>query len=121
MNLEQDYAVSGNNSTELPFSRHNIIYTYSGITLGTIIFAIGQTMFFMFFLTKAAINLHNQTFDRLIKATMQFFNNNPSGRILNRFSEDIGIVDDYIPHIIFDVLSVSITKLIKKNSFSNRN
>ncbi|XP_045472447.1 probable multidrug resistance-associated protein lethal(2)03659 [Harmonia axyridis] len=112
VNLEQDFARSNHtNTTELPFSRDKIIYSYSGITLGTIIFAISQTMFFMAFLTKAATNLHNQTFTRVINATMQFFNANPSGRILNRFSEDIGIVDDYIPHVVFDVLSIALLSL----------
>ncbi|KAK9889087.1 hypothetical protein WA026_004359 [Henosepilachna vigintioctopunctata] len=109
VNIEQDFASSNSsNSTELPFSRTNIIYIYSAITLGTIVFALAQTTFFMGFLTKASTNLHNTTFNRLIKATMQFFNLNPSGRILNRFSEDIGIVDEYISHILYDVITIAL-------------
>lgn len=43
----------------------------------------------------------------MIKATMKFFNNNPSGRILNRFSKDIGAIDEYLPSVIADVVDVS--------------
>ncbi|KAK9869790.1 hypothetical protein WA026_003522 [Henosepilachna vigintioctopunctata] len=62
----------------------------------------------MGFLIKASRNLHNSTFNKLITATMQFFNINPSGRILNRFSEDIGIVDEYIPLILYDVITIGL-------------
>lgn len=43
----------------------------------------------------------------MIKATMKFFNNNPSGRILNRFSKDLGAIDEYLPSVIGDVVDVS--------------
>ncbi|KAL3283208.1 hypothetical protein HHI36_006357 [Cryptolaemus montrouzieri] len=109
VNLEQDFKSSNHsNTTNLPFSRENIIYIYTGITVGTIIFALTQATFYMGFFMKAATNLHNTTFDRVIRATMNFFNLNPSGRILNRFSEDIGIVDEYIPHILYDVTTVGL-------------
>jgi len=34
---------------------------------------------------------------------LNFFNTVPSGRILNRFSNDIGVVDKVLPKVIFDV------------------
>lgn len=105
VNMEQDYTNQSGNINDT-FDRNTIIYTYSGITLGTIFFAIAHCTFFMSFFVTTSINLHNSTFNRVIQATMDFFNKNPSGRILNRFSEDIGVIDEYIPHIIYDVISV---------------
>lgn len=58
---------------------------------------------------RASINLHDTTFEKISRATMKFFNANPSGRILNRFSKDLGCIDEYIPPIMFDVIEVTLT------------
>lgn len=64
-------------------------------------------MFFDFCI-RASVELHNNMFTSISKATMRFFNTNPSGRILNRFSKDIGVIDETIPKGMIDVLQVSI-------------
>ena len=33
----------------------------------------------------------------ILKAPVLFYDTNPSGRIMNRFSKDIGIVDEFLP------------------------
>lgn len=40
------------------------------------------------------------------KASMYFFNTNPSGRILNRFSKDMGQVDEILPSVMMDVFQI---------------
>jgi len=37
---------------------------------------------------------------------MYFFNTNPSGRILNRFSKDMGQVDEILPAVMMDVIQI---------------
>lgn len=37
---------------------------------------------------------------------MNFFNTNPSGRILNRFSKDLGQVDEILPSVMMDVMQI---------------
>jgi ATP-binding cassette subfamily C (CFTR/MRP) protein 4 len=108
--LEQDFAERVlNNQTEVneTLDRASIIYTYSGIILGTIIFSVVHSLYFMLYFIIASINLHRYAFSSIIKATMRFYNNNPSGRILNRFSKDLGYIDEYIPPVLFDVIEVS--------------
>lgn len=39
---------------------------------------------------RASRNLHNTMFSGVTRANMYFFHTNPSGRILNRFSKDMG-------------------------------
>lgn len=51
-------------------------------------------------------------FRGVTRAKMLFFNNNPSGRILNRFARDIYNVDSLLPESMFEVFDVSITWLL---------
>lgn len=45
-------------------------------------------------------------FSNILAATMRFFDTNPSGRILNRFSKDMGIVDEILPRMYLDSIQV---------------
>ncbi|XP_018570688.1 probable multidrug resistance-associated protein lethal(2)03659 [Anoplophora glabripennis] len=114
VNLEQDFAerVANNLTTEnYTIPRDNIIYFYSAITLGTIIVAVVKSIYFMLFFTIASRNLHDFIFSRIIRATMRFYNLNPSGRILNRFSKDLGTIDEYIPSVMIDVIEIALLLL----------
>lgn len=55
---------------------------------------------------KASTYLHNLMFQGVTRATMYFFNTNPSGRILNRFSKDMGQVDEILPSVMIDVIQI---------------
>ncbi len=46
-------------------------------------------------------------FIKVLRAPMRFFDLNPVGRVMNRFSKDMGAVDDQVPQIMATVLSVS--------------
>lgn len=95
-----------------------IIYT-SIMVLGTICFLCRSFSFFRMCL-RISINLHDMIFRGITRAKMIFFNNNPSGRILNRFARDINNVDSLLPNILVDVLDVSwqfCSNFCKKNFF----
>ncbi|KAF7279579.1 hypothetical protein GWI33_006975 [Rhynchophorus ferrugineus] len=111
VNLEQSLAdrVNANLTSENDtIDRDQIIYIYSGLTLATIVVAIFKSIFFLIFLTVASRNLHDYIFSRIIQARMRFYNLNPSGRILNRFSKDIGLIDEYIPSVLVDVIEIAL-------------
>lgn len=55
---------------------------------------------------KASTYLHNRMYEGVTRATMYFFNTNPSGRILNRFSKDMGQVDEILPAVMIDVIQI---------------
>lgn len=42
---------------------------------------------------------------------MRFFNVNSSGRILNRFSKDLGAVDELLPVALIDCLQIGLSLL----------
>lgn len=58
---------------------------------------------------KASIKLHDTMFRCITRATMSFFNNNSSGRILNRFSKDMGSIDEALPGVMLDVMQIGLT------------
>ncbi|XP_026465652.1 probable multidrug resistance-associated protein lethal(2)03659 [Ctenocephalides felis] len=52
------------------------------------------------------MTLHDNMFVGLTRATMRFFYKNASGRILNRFSKDIGAIDTILPMAFMDCIFV---------------
>ena len=48
---------------------------------------------------QATTNMHYQMTRTVIRAKILFFDSNPSGRIISRFSKDLGILDYLIPMI----------------------
>ena len=51
---------------------------------------------------RASKNLHNSMFSSILSTHIRFFDLNPLGRIINRFSKDIGQIDDTIPQTCLD-------------------
>lgn len=107
VNKEEEITLQNSNDTMNGTMRNNIMYIYTALTLGNILISTTKTVYFMLFFIVASRNLHNFIFSRIIRATMTFYNNNPSGRILNRFSKDLGVIDEYLPSVIIDVIEVS--------------
>ncbi|XP_077339167.1 ATP-binding cassette sub-family C member 4 isoform X4 [Lithobates pipiens] len=79
---------------------------YAGLTVATIIFGILRSVLVFQVLVSAAQALHNQMFQSLLRAPVLFFDRNPIGRILNRFSKDIGHLDDLLPFTFLDFLQM---------------
>ena len=58
------------------------------------------------FLTGAK-NLHNTMVDRVVRSPPEFFDTNPVGRIINRFTSDVGVLDKSLPIPLEDVFTIS--------------
>ena len=74
--------------------------------------------FFVLMFYNAAQTMHNSMLVSILRSTMEFFEQTPSGRIINRFSKDIEAVEKNIPesfkslirclfHVLFTVLVIS--------------
>lgn len=77
------------------------------------IFVIGITRSVGFFgmAIRASQNMHDGMFKGLINAPMRFFDTNPSGRILNRFSKDMGATDELLPKALLDAGQIILNML----------
>jgi len=54
----------------------------------------------------ASQRLHDRMFQKVVRLPCRFFDTNPSGRVLNRFSKDIGFADDLMPQTFFDMCAI---------------
>jgi len=77
-----------------------------GLIIGQCCFAIILATFRAFLsygiFIKASKNLHDEMAKAVLRAKISFFDTNPIGRILNRFSADVGSNDDLLPQTLFD-------------------
>lgn len=55
---------------------------------------------------RASKVLHDKMFSGILNAPMRFFDLNPSGRILNRFSKDMGSIDEIMPRVMMDAVQI---------------
>ena len=52
-------------------------------------------------------NLHNSMFGKMLLTKLRFFHINPVGRVLNRFSQDMALVDGQLISSVAYVSAVS--------------
>lgn len=83
-------------------------YIYGAIIFLFFFAALSRSIVVFRFCASASQNLHDNMFKKLIATTMRFFNLNPSGRIMNRFSKDIGSTDEALPKAILDAAQVNL-------------
>ncbi|XP_075236312.1 ATP-binding cassette sub-family C member 4-like [Lycorma delicatula] len=76
----------------------------STLIAGVFIFGLTRTKIFCAICTSSSKELHNKMFNSVIRTPISFFNNNPSGRILNRFSKDLNMVDEWLPKYFMDFI-----------------
>uniref|UniRef100_A0A672ZR01 Cystic fibrosis transmembrane conductance regulator n=1 Tax=Sphaeramia orbicularis TaxID=375764 RepID=A0A672ZR01_9TELE len=79
---------------------------YAGLTAATIIFGFMRNLFLFNVLVRCAQALHNRMFNSILRTPVRFFDINPIGRILNRFSKDIGMLDSNMPWTFVDFIQV---------------
>jgi ATP-binding cassette subfamily C (CFTR/MRP) protein 4 len=104
VNLEQE-----RNDTDVgTLSSDSCLYLYSGLVVFLIIIALTCSLLFFRFCMITSTNLHNKMFTKIVRAPMRFFNTNPSGRILNRFSRDIGLIDESLPLSLMDTIEIAL-------------
>ena len=94
-----------------PLTRMQCIYIYSGLIVLTIIITLIRSWTFFWTCMRASMRLHDRMFRSISRATMRFFNTNTSGRVLNRFSKDMGGVDEMLPTLFMDSVQINLWML----------
>ncbi|KAM6971998.1 ATP-binding cassette sub-family C member 10 [Aplochiton taeniatus] len=73
---------------------------YGALAAANTVFTAARAFLFAYGGICAATVVHNRLLDRVLKATVTFFDTTPLGRVLNRFSSDLYTVDDSLPFIL---------------------
>ena len=71
--------------------------TYGCLVVGSFIFAILRACGFLSISLSCSERLHDKMVLAILQAPVLFFDSNPVGRILNRFSKDVGCMDEVLP------------------------
>lgn len=102
--MEDEIASSNSN---IVGKRHMFMTAYAILMTIAVVIYLYRTIGFFKFCLEIATSLHEQMFRGVTRAKMQFFHMNSSGRILNRFTKDMGCVDTSLPEVIADCANVS--------------
>ena len=127
--------ITRNNATNGTIGMHNTTcppwyYDYNNIgairLLALITFVSSLFVFirgfnFYYILLHASKRLHNKMLRRLVHTPVHFFDTNPSGRVLNRFSKDVGFMDEQLPtafyefwHLLSNITAIVIATCINQ-------
>mgnify|MGYP002623134508 CR=1 FL=1 len=74
------------------------------VALAIMIFYMLKNLIFYSFIMDGSHRLHDKMLRTVIRNPTSFFDTNPVGRVLNRFSNDVGVLDYYLPSISFQVV-----------------
>ncbi|KAK3921166.1 Multidrug resistance-associated protein 4 [Frankliniella fusca] len=100
--ITSDSSTSNSFFPYIELNTENCAYIYAGIVLATLLLCVIRSTVYYCLVLTISRRLHEFMFSAVIGAPMRFFDTNPSGRILNRFTKDMGSVDEILPKIILD-------------------
>ncbi|XP_060065902.1 ATP-binding cassette sub-family C member 5-like [Ylistrum balloti] len=86
------------------------IYIYT--TLAIVVLALLKGLILGLVMIRASAKLHSNALGRVMSAPMKYFDANPTGRILNRFSRDVEDADIFIPNLIDNLIQVMILIIV---------
>ncbi|XP_047534615.1 uncharacterized protein LOC125069235 [Vanessa atalanta] len=89
-----------------PLTTGLYLWIYGGAVLFIIIMTHVRITAFVVMAMRASQNLHDTMFKNLLTAVMRFFDTNPSGRVLNRFSKDMGAMDELLPRSMLETIQM---------------
>ena len=79
---------------------------YASLVSAAFISATIRVYVFFHVSLRSAENLHNKMVTGVLRAPVLFFDTNPTGRILNRFSKDTGCMDELLPQLLILVIQM---------------
>ncbi|XP_060582248.1 ATP-binding cassette sub-family C member 4-like isoform X3 [Ruditapes philippinarum] len=95
---------NGTNITIPEVDTHFNVAVFSGLIASVFLLGLLRALMFFKVAVDASQALHNTMFAAILRSHIGFFDTNPVGRILNRFSKDVGHMDDILPITFFDFI-----------------
>ncbi|KAI8901223.1 P-loop containing nucleoside triphosphate hydrolase protein [Globomyces pollinis-pini] len=94
-------------STQSPTEQGNPLYKTVVLVLLAFVMLFGTFRVTVYFLmcVSASQALFEKMLSAVFRSPMLFFQSNPQGRIMNRFSRDMALVDEMLPAAFFDTIA----------------
>ena len=108
-------------------NRQRMIYVLPILIIAATVLFIVNTTLYWFLAKKASISIHKLLLSKIVNSSIEFFNSHFAGNILNRFSEDMLYLDEFVPRTFYDMLRVSwlhrykLTLYVPEHCSNNRN
>ncbi|XP_023231554.1 multidrug resistance-associated protein 4-like [Centruroides sculpturatus] len=80
------------------------LYVYLGLIFGLITFSLISAALYVELCTKSSNNLHRRMLRCVVRTPVSFLDNNSIGEVLNRFSRDVGSIDQQLPMTSFSTI-----------------
>ncbi|CAF1343330.1 unnamed protein product [Adineta steineri] len=87
------------------------INVYLGVIFATLFVAVIRVGFIIYIMLCGSTHFHNRMLNGILYTSLRFFENNPSGRILNRASKDQQVVDEALPLALIDTMQCLLLSL----------
>ncbi|XP_006612231.1 multidrug resistance-associated protein 1 [Apis dorsata] len=88
------------NNTVDHIKQNMYLGVYGGLGLGQGMTVLGGALFLAKGTIRASVHLFESTLQRVLRNPMSFFDQTPTGRILNRLSKDTDVIDNTLPSIL---------------------
>lgn len=82
------------------FDNHKYMFDYMILNIIGLVGAFIANLVLYLTTLRASKNLHFNLLDTILHLSIRFFDTNPSGRIMNRFSADVAGIDQRLPFIL---------------------
>ncbi|MGH0155311.1 UNVERIFIED_CONTAM: hypothetical protein FKN15_031070, partial [Acipenser sinensis] len=87
-------------------SAYYIIYIYVATAESFLALGFFRGLPLVHTLITVSKSLHKKMLESVLRAQMSVLNTMKTGRIINRFTKDIAVIDDMLPLVIFDVVQL---------------
>ena len=82
--------------------------TYGYLVGAAVLLSTIREATFLNVFINSSMSLHNLMLSAVVKAPVLFFDTNPVGRVLNRFSRDINIMEELLPEVFLMACGVAL-------------
>jgi ATP-binding cassette subfamily C (CFTR/MRP) protein 1 len=87
-----------NGTNSVKFNKYERLGIYSALGMSQYIFNLFCELSYLIMLMKSAKYMQATMLSSILRSNMQWFEATPVGRIINRFSKDIQIIESLLPN-----------------------
>ena len=82
------------------------LYIYAGLVGVALVLSLLRALLFFNTALNSSQVLHDDMLAAVLRAPVLFFDTNPVGRVLNRFSRDLSCMDELLPDTFLDAIQI---------------